>query len=134
MASPDKFLIFQTKLIISKPEQNFLVETVGWSICISFFTLYFGSFSKLWSCFSIHSLYHIWLPFRVLFAIFKLGCEGPNSRILLWLFPWEIWIQLSRELDKRRILHLVNILCCLLFTRFSIFTSFFLGFCINWFC
>lgn len=22
-----------------------------------------------------------------------------------WLFPWEIWIQLSRELDKRRILY-----------------------------
>lgn len=97
------------------------------------FTFYFGSLGKLWYWFSINSLYYLWFPFRILFAIYKLGCEGPNSRIILWQFPWEMWIQLSRELDKRRILHLINMLYCLLFFRFSIFTRFFLSFSFTWF-
>jgi hypothetical protein len=104
--------------------QSLLIDTVGGNICISFFAFYFCSFSKLWSWFFINSLYYLWFPFRIIFAIYKLGCEGPNSRIILWQFPWEIWIQFSRELDKRRILHLINILYCLLFIWFSILTSY----------
>jgi len=62
------------------------------------------------------SKYHwrLWLV-----ASFQGNClldrERPNNRRTIWAFLWEIWTQLSRELDKKSILYKFKIMYCIVY-------------------